>query len=42
MITATGLGLFFIPLFFVVVRRLLLRRRAGRPAPLQQEGAAHA
>jgi multidrug efflux pump len=42
MITATGLGLFFIPLFFVVVRRLLLRRRAGRRSPIQQEGTAHA
>jgi len=32
MITATALGLFFIPLFFVAIRTLLTRRRQRRAA----------
>ncbi|HEX8258513.1 MAG TPA: efflux RND transporter permease subunit [Allosphingosinicella sp.] len=42
MITATALGLFFIPLFFVVIRGLLNRRAARRPKPGPTEGLAHA
>ncbi|HEX8125212.1 MAG TPA: efflux RND transporter permease subunit [Allosphingosinicella sp.] len=42
MITATALGLFFIPLFFVAVRTLVARRRA-RPEPKPPtESLAHA
>jgi multidrug efflux pump len=42
MITATALGLFFIPLFFVAVRTLLARRKArGEPRP-PTESLAHA
>ena len=42
MITATALGLFFIPLFFVAVRTLLARRKArGEPQP-PTESLAHA
>ena len=40
MITATALGLFFIPLFFVTIRTLLSRRRAARDA--RPEAPAHA
>ena len=42
MITATGLGLFFIPLFFVAIRRLLRRRATERQDLPPQGGAAHA
>jgi multidrug efflux pump len=42
MITATGLGLFFIPLFFVVIRTFLARRSKKRPRPAPGEGLAHA
>ena len=43
MITATTLGLFFIPLFFVVIRTFLSRRAAQRPdAAPPTEGLAHA
>jgi multidrug efflux pump len=41
MITATALGLFFIPLFFVMIRTLLARRKA-RPRPEPTESLAHA
>ncbi|HMI41133.1 MAG TPA: efflux RND transporter permease subunit [Sphingomicrobium sp.] len=41
MITATGLGLFFIPLFFVVIRTFL-DRRAERRAQKPTEGLANA
>jgi multidrug efflux pump len=41
MITATALGLFFIPLFFVMIRTLLTRRKA-RPRPEPTESLAHA
>jgi multidrug efflux pump len=47
MITATGLGLFFTPLFFVVIRSFLDRRAKKRPTPPAEgpapsEGLAHA
>jgi multidrug efflux pump len=42
MITATALGLFFIPLFFVAVRTLLARRKARQVPPPPTESLAHA
>ena len=42
MITATTLGLFFIPLFFVVIRTWLSRRERSRPGSARTEGLAHA
>lgn len=43
MITATVLGLFFMPLFFVIIRTLLGSRSKPRPErPIPVEGIAHA
>jgi len=42
MITATALGLFFIPLFFVAVRTLLARRKARQEPKPPTESLAHA
>ncbi|HEX8449286.1 MAG TPA: efflux RND transporter permease subunit, partial [Allosphingosinicella sp.] len=42
MITATALGLFFIPLFFVAVRTLLARRKARSEPEPPTESLAHA
>jgi multidrug efflux pump len=41
MITATALGLFFIPLFFVLIRTLIARRKP-RPGAAPTESLAHA
>jgi multidrug efflux pump len=40
MLTATALAIFFVPLFFVLVRRIFRSRHAPSPGPERGEGAA--